>query len=100
MYGDLGTRTVANANLPGGAAASMIASFKALFTRGRLTLVLGYRSKRVTLALAPFFFFTRRVYTAGRVTLASGLPYLPCKRSARDNSPTLDNFPPLTRVIG
>ena len=62
--------------------------------------MLGYRSKRVTLALAPFFFFTRRVYTAGRVTLASGLPYLPCKRSARDNSPTLDNFPPLTRVIG
>ena len=35
MYGDLGTRTVANANLPGGgAAASMISSFKALFTKG------------------------------------------------------------------
>ena len=36
MYGDLGTRTVANANLPGGAAASMISSFKALFTRGEV----------------------------------------------------------------
>ena len=62
--------------------------------------MLGYRSKKVTLAVAPFFFFTRRVYKAGRVTLASGLPYLPCKRSAGDNSSTLDNFPPLTRVIG
>ena len=39
--------------------------------------MLGYRSKRTTLALAPFFFFTRRVYKAGRVTLASRLPYLP-----------------------
>ena len=73
----------------------MISSFKALSTRGE-----GNPGARVTLALAPFFFFKRRVYKAGRVTLASGLPYLPCKRSARDNSPTLDNFPPLTRVIG
>ena len=78
-----------------GPASRMISSFKALFTKGEVTLVLGYRSKKVTLALAPFFFFTRRVYKAG-----SELPYLPCKRSARDNSPTLDNFPPLIRVIG
>ena len=49
-------------------------------------------NKRVTLALHISSFFTRRVYKAGRVTLglavARGLTYLPCKRSARDNSPT------------
>ena len=31
---------------------------------------------------------------SARVTLARGLPYLPCKRSAKDNSRTRDNFPP------
>ena len=63
MCDDLGTRTVANANLQG-PAANMISSFKALFTRGE-----GNPGARVTLALAPFFFFTRGVYKAGRVTL-------------------------------
>ena len=50
---------------------------KALFTRRE-----GNPGARVTLAL-----------TAG-VALAKGLPYLPCKRSARDNLPTQVNFPP------
>ena len=30
---------------------------------------------------------------------ARGLLYLPCKRSARDNSPTRDNFPSLSSVM-
>ena len=39
--------------------------------------------------------FTRKEGNPGaRVTLARGLPYLPYKRSARDNSPTPVNFPP------
>ena len=33
-----------------------------------------------------------------RVTLARGLPYLPCQRSARDNSPTRVNFPVSKKV--
>ena len=45
---------------------------KALFT-GRE----GNAGARVTPTLAHFFFFTRRVYKAGRVTLARGLAYLP-----------------------
>ena len=32
---------------------------------------------------------------SARVTLARGLPNLPCKRSARDNSPNRFNFPSL-----
>ena len=31
-------------------------------------------------------------YLSARVTLAKGLPYLPCKRSAGDNSATRENF--------
>ena len=74
---------------------------EALFTRKE-----GYPSKRVTLALAYFFFFHmtclqgRWGYVSARVTLpeCKGYPnkrvtaYLPCKRSARDNSPTQVNF--------
>ena len=39
---------------------------------GRVTLVLGYPSKRVTLALAHFFLFSTTRYKAARVTLALG----------------------------
>ena len=46
-----------------------------------------YKAGRVTLALGL-------PYLSARVTLARGLPYLPCERSARDNSPTRVNFPP------
>ena len=35
-----------------------------------------------------------------RVTLAKGLPYLPCQRSARDNSPIRVNFPVSKKVGG
>ena len=66
--------------------------FKALFTRRE-----GDPGTRVTLAFAYFFFFhTTRLQgnLSARVTLARGFPYLPCKHSARDNSPTRINFPP------
>ena len=38
--------------------------------------------------------FTRQVGISARVSIARGFSYLPCKRSARDNSSTRDNFPP------
>ena len=39
--------------------------------------------------------FTRRKGNPGaRVTLAIGIPYLPCKCFTTDNSSTRDNFPP------
>ena len=44
---------------------------KGLFTRRE-----GYPGKRVTLALAHFLCFLRRVYKAARVTLVGWLPYL------------------------
>ena len=58
---------------------------------GRVTLMLrlplqeGYRSTRILL-LFSHDVFTRQ----GNITLARGLPYLPCKRSARDNSLSAD----------
>ena len=50
--------------------------------------MLGYPSFRI------FLVFLVDVFSrSGRVTLARGLPYPPCKRSAREESPTRDNFP-------
>ena len=55
-------------------------------------------------ALPPVLENFRRAFSPGPtdcswvsedgVTLARGSPYLPCKRSTRNNSPTWDNFPP------
>ena len=81
-----------------GPAARMISSFKALFTRGGgggKTRLLGLPKQEGYPSTCTFLLFTR-VYKAGRLTLASGLPCPACKRSAGDNSPTLDNFPPLS----
>ena len=50
----------------------------------------GYPNTR-TFLLFSHDEFTRQV---ARVTLARGLPSLPCKRSARDNLPTRVNFLP------
>lgn len=77
-----------------------------LLQGGRVTLVLQgsrYRSQRVTLALTHFFYTTclkgglsypgaRITLTQGIVILARGLPYLPCKHFASDNSPSKDNL--------
>ena len=46
---------------------------RACLQGGRVTLGLGYPRKRVTLALAHFFFFSSHVYKAARVTLPQAL---------------------------
>ena len=40
------------------------------------------------------FWFKPIVFDAVVVVVAEGCPYLPCKRSAWNNSSTRDNFPP------